>query len=326
MSHHYSGPNLAFPNGDARLNFTDLYAFPKAGDATKTILIMDVHPSFGVNPPGPTTTVPFSTDALYEVMIDTNGDAIAELAYSVRFAASKTGEQSATVRRIEGTRTDRTGNDGVVILEGAPVSMGREASVTNAGDYIFFAGWRSDPFFFDAQGALNNLKFTGADFFADKNICSIVLEVPNSQLGSDKMHLWARTVDGSSGGWVQADRGARPSQEPFLAGDEHQAYITGQPAQDARFIPVFAHSLEHTGGYAREEAARVAAAQLPDVMPYQPALQVKYPTNGRALTDDVEVYFLSVLTNGKVTGDGLSPHTDLLAEFPYVGPPHNTSL
>ncbi len=28
MSHHYSGPNLAFPGGDARLDFTDLYASP----------------------------------------------------------------------------------------------------------------------------------------------------------------------------------------------------------------------------------------------------------------------------------------------------------
>ena len=33
MSHHYSGPNLAFPGGDARLDFTDLYAFPKPGDS-----------------------------------------------------------------------------------------------------------------------------------------------------------------------------------------------------------------------------------------------------------------------------------------------------
>ena len=32
MSHHYSGPNLAFPRGDARLDFTDLYAFPKPGE------------------------------------------------------------------------------------------------------------------------------------------------------------------------------------------------------------------------------------------------------------------------------------------------------
>src|SRR5258705_2115937 len=52
MSHHYSGPNFAFPRGDARLDFTDLFAFPKPGDPSKSILIMDVHPSVGVTPPG----------------------------------------------------------------------------------------------------------------------------------------------------------------------------------------------------------------------------------------------------------------------------------
>ena len=35
MSHHYSGPNFGFPRGDARLDFTDLYAFPKPNDACK---------------------------------------------------------------------------------------------------------------------------------------------------------------------------------------------------------------------------------------------------------------------------------------------------
>jgi hypothetical protein len=29
MSHHYSGPNIGFPRGDARLDLTDLYALPK---------------------------------------------------------------------------------------------------------------------------------------------------------------------------------------------------------------------------------------------------------------------------------------------------------
>ena len=52
MSHHYSGPDFSFPQGDARLDFTDLYAFPKPGDAGKSILIMNVHPSAGENPPG----------------------------------------------------------------------------------------------------------------------------------------------------------------------------------------------------------------------------------------------------------------------------------
>ena len=50
--------------------------------------------------------------------------------------------------------------------------------MTEAGGYRFFAGWRSDPFFFDTEGALNNLQFTGNDYFADKDVCSIVLEVP----------------------------------------------------------------------------------------------------------------------------------------------------
>jgi hypothetical protein len=50
MSHHYSGPNFGFPHGDARLNLTDLYAFPKPGGAGKSILIMNVHPSHLLNP------------------------------------------------------------------------------------------------------------------------------------------------------------------------------------------------------------------------------------------------------------------------------------
>jgi hypothetical protein len=45
MSHHYSGPDWGFPRGDARLDLTDLYAFPKPGDAGKSIVIMNVHPS-----------------------------------------------------------------------------------------------------------------------------------------------------------------------------------------------------------------------------------------------------------------------------------------
>ena len=70
MSHHYSGPDFGFPQGDARLDFTDLYAFPKPGDAGKSILIMNVHPSASENPPGPTTTEPFAPEALYEIKID----------------------------------------------------------------------------------------------------------------------------------------------------------------------------------------------------------------------------------------------------------------
>src|ERR1700722_6736341 len=100
MSHHYSGPDFGFPQGDARLDLTDLYAFPKPGEAHKSILIMNVHPSAVVNPPGRTTTEPFSPEALYELKIDTNGDAVADIAYRVRFAFAHDGSQTATLRRV----------------------------------------------------------------------------------------------------------------------------------------------------------------------------------------------------------------------------------
>ncbi len=110
MSHHYSGPDFGFPHGDARLDLTDLYAFPKPGEADKSILIMNVHPSAVVDPPGPTTREPFAPTALYEFKIDTNGDAVAEIAYRVRFSSREDGSQTATLRRVEGAQACGTGD------------------------------------------------------------------------------------------------------------------------------------------------------------------------------------------------------------------------
>lgn len=322
MSHHYSGPDFDFPQGDARLDFTDLYAFPKPVDAAKSILIMNVHPSEGVNPAGPSTAVPFAPEATYELKIDTDGDLVANIAYRVRFSPYKHGAQTATLRRVEGEQVAGTGDGGQTIIEGAPVSTGREARVPEARDYRFFAGWRSDPFFCDVKGAKNNLQFTGDDFFADKDVCSIVIEVPNSALGAKEVRLWARTLTpDDGGGWLQVERGARPAQAVLLV-EERDAYLGGEPTDDGRFLASFAHALEHTGGYASAEAKRVAATLLPDVLPYDPARPASFPDNGRTLTDDGFDFFMRVLTNGKVKGDNVGPHDDFLLEFPYVGPPH----
>ena len=325
MSHHYSGPNIGFPRGDARLDLTDLYAFPKPGDPGKSIFIMNFHPSAGLNPPGPTTSEPFAPEARYELLIDTDSDAVADIGYEVRFSSFAGGIQSATLRRFKGAKATETGAGGEVVVEGVPVSIGHEANVTQAGDHRFFVGWRSDPFFFDVLGTINQFQFTTGDFFLDKDTCSIALEVPNSLLGPKEVGLWARTLipaDGAGGGWIQADRGARPNQTPFLSGDHNDAYLAGEPADDARFVPVFAHSLEHTGGYSPEEAKLVAAKLLPDLLRYDPKRPASFPDNGRALDDDVSDPFLAILTNGKVTGDSVGPHHDLLDEFPYLGPPH----
>jgi hypothetical protein len=324
MSHHYSGPDFRFPQGDARLDFTDLYAFPKPGDASKSILIMNVHPSAGENPLGPTTTEPFAPEALYELKIDADGDAVADIAYRVRFSAFERSAQTAIVRRIDGLQANGTGDGGRVIVDGAPVSIGHEAKITEGGEIRFFAGWRSDPFFCDVEGAKNNLQFTGDDFFADKDVCSIVLEVPNSALGTREVRLWARTlVPDDGGGWIQVERGARPAQAVILV-EERDAYLGGEPANDERFLARFAHALEHTGGYTLAEAKRVAGTLLPDVLSYDPRRPASFPDNGRTLTDDAFDVFIRILTNGKVTEDKVGAHGDLLLAFPYVGPPHQS--
>ena len=49
---------------------------------------------------------------------------------------------------------------------------------------------------------------------------------------------------------------------------------------------------------------------------------VRFPHNGRTLTDDVVDLFFSIYANRNVT-DKVGPHGDLLDEFPYLGPPHN---
>ena len=112
-------------------------------------------------------------------------------------------------------------------------------------------------------------------------------------------------------------------QTVFLVGEEREAYLGGEPANDDRFIGVFAHELEHAGGYTPEDAKAVARKLLPDILSYHPNEPARFPQNGRTLTDDVVDPFFSILTNGRVTGDKVGPHKDLLDQFPYVGPPHD---
>lgn len=328
MSHHYSGPQLGFPNGDARFDFCDLYAFPKPDDVGKSILIMNVHPSSSLsvdlsnlNPPELTTSVPFAPDAIYELKIDTNGDSVADVTYRMVFSPLTSVGQTATLRLITGSQAAVAEGEGEVIVEGAAVSLDGEATIAEGAGHRLFVGWRSDPFFFDPPGAFNGFNFS-KDWFADKDVCSIVLEVPNSVFGSGKVALWARTMVSASGGWVQVDRGASAAQSVFLTNDKRDAYLAADPLDDANFIHTFAHSLEHTGGYGHGDAQRVAKSLLPDVLPFDHTQAASYPHNGRTLTDDVMGGFLAILTNGKVTTHGLSPHDDLLVDFPYVGRPH----
>jgi hypothetical protein len=69
-------------------------------------------------------------------------------------------------------------------------------------------------------------------------------------------------------------------------------------------------------------------AEYPQVDRFAPqtpnAKPATYP-NGRILTDDVYSLRFAWLSNGKIRPTGLKPHDNLLAHFPYLGPPTPSS-
>ena len=143
-------------------------------------------------------------------------------------------------------------------------------------------------------------------------------------LGTDPtIGVWASISRRRDGGTLeQMDRGGNPTINPFINPDgEKNLYNSRQPADDvANYLGPWSKILEN-GGYSPEDATAAAMQVLPDILQYDRTKPAAYP-NGRTLTDDVYSYRFAWLSNGKVPPTGLQPHDDLLAEFPYVGPPN----
>src|SRR5207249_11743569 len=90
-------------------------------------------------------------------------------------------------------------------------------------------------FFFDLLGLLNGLKFTGSDFFIDKNVFGIALELPNALLGENpNIGLWARTLVPMTmqpDHLTQADQMGRPAiNTVFNHGADKNTFNNTQPA------------------------------------------------------------------------------------------------
>ena len=195
--------------------------------------------------------------------------------------------------------------------------------MTTASPYRFFAGFRSDPFFFDLLGFLNGLTFTGSDFFIDKNVFGIVLEVPNSALGPNShVGVWARCARRQTGRLVQIDRMGRPAiNTVFNHGADKNTFNSITPDMDrAQFEGSFVATLE-SFGYSPSDATGIAEILLPDILTYDYSSAAGF-LNGRRLSDDVIDIELNLVTKGAVATDGVGVHTDLLPDFPYLGNPH----
>jgi Domain of unknown function (DUF4331) len=324
MSNHFSADNLKFPGDDRRLDFTDLFMFSSPDDPDKTVLITDSNPTSAPPPiPAPTTGPEFYPGAVYRINIDNDGDALADVAFTFTFSEYQDGRQTGTAWYATGAQARQPEPAGQVLTTDIPVSFDGTVQPVEASGIRIFAGLRSDPFFADVEGALHGFQWTGHDDFAGNNVASVVLEVPRDMLGGQVIGVWASISRYEDGILVTMDRGGNPTINPFINPDgEKNLFNTRQPVDDvANYLGPWSKILENAGGYT-PEAARAAALQvLPDILHYDRTKPATYP-NGRVLTDDVYSLRFAWLTNGKVPPSGLKPHSDLLARFPYLGPPN----
>jgi hypothetical protein len=307
--HHNDAPNL-----DPRTDITDLYVFQKPGDISKSILILNV------NPEAPTHANCFDPQASYELKIDINEDFEADVAFHILFSTLDEGQQITTVYRAIGEAARGAGPVGEAIIQLAPVSLGWEALITASGDYRFFAGLRSEPFFADPEGFVNNMQWTGRDYWGGKNVFGIVLEVPNSALGSHpRIGVWGRTMVRVHGTFISVNQMGRPGTNVFRQGADTN---TIPPAQQREHFTSQYVAMFQTFGYSEAEADNLALQWLPDILPYDYTSPAGYP-NGRQLADDIVDNLVEIMTQGKMKDDLVTPHTNYLVEFPYLGVPHD---
>ncbi|HME48628.1 DUF4331 family protein [Mycobacterium sp.] len=333
MSNHFTGLSLGPPLGDQRLDLCDLYAFQAPTDPTRTVLILNANPNADALRP----------DAIYRLALDNDGDLLNDIAFSYVFSVPQGGRQTADVFLARGQEARSPEAVGTKLFSDVDVSFGPTPNIVESGPFMFFAGARSDAFFFDYDGIKNlfdtsggrnftaphlggTSPWTGQDSNTEANVFSMVIEMPTSELGANPdIRIWGRCSLRRDGELVHVDRAGHPSVSSFFNTDEtKEEYNASEPPNDrARWLDQFVHLMGHTGNYTRAEAIAAIDAEgtLPDMLTFNPSQPARYP-NGRVFTDDVIDYRLSFLSKGDIPPPGLAPHTDTLNEFPYLGTPH----
>jgi hypothetical protein len=200
---------------DPTADNTDLYAFRSPDRPDTVTIISNVLP--GEDPAAGPNWYRFSPTARYNVYIDRDGDARADVTYRFRFQ-NRAGQfflgntvQDYTVTRI-------TGSTSTVVARGAtpPNNIGPKttpnyrqlaasAVLPMEGGGLVFAGQREDAFFGDIGGVFDLLNFRrgtggtggGKDFFAGYGVHALALQVPISQLDD---------ADHTIGIWTGVDR------------------------------------------------------------------------------------------------------------------------
>lgn len=271
-SSHREAPLIA---ADPQADNTDVYAFVSP-DAPKTVTIASNFIPFEEPAGGPNFYM-FGTGVRYEVRIDNNADAHADIVYRWTFTNHtrnpdtflyNTGPvtslddpdlnmyQTYDVQRIShGTTTTIVHNAVAVPSRVGTASMPdysdlRDQGIVSTGNTKVFAGQADDPFFADLR-VFNllyggNLSETGDDTLQGYNVNALALQVPKAQLAKSGdaasnpiVGIWSTASRRAPGGrWVQVSRLGNPLvNEVVIPSGKKDLWNASKPANDAQFLP-----------------------------------------------------------------------------------------
>jgi hypothetical protein len=309
--HRDSPATTAAPRSD----INDVYLF-RGEQANGAVLAMTVNP---LTSPGDTGQLRLDPATLYEFKVDTNGDAVADIAYKFRFSGNAA-TQDVTVHRATGAAAVSNEPGGELILSGQTSTGNSVKTITDATGRKAYVGPRDDPFFFDLAGFQAGLKFTGVDTFKGTNVTAIVLEVPS--LPAQAIGIWGTTSKQNNlGQWAQLERMGRAAiNTVFIPSDQKDAFNTNTPDRDeAIYTDEVTAALNSLMSPATDA---LAGLLLPDILTADFGMPIGY-LNGRDLDDDVIDISLQAITGNTAASD-MVPANDRAfpGTFPYLAAAH----
>lgn len=300
-----------------RSDINDVYFF-RGEQAAGAVLVMTVNP---LTSPADTAGLRLDTGTLYEIKVDTNADAVADISYKFQFAGTGA-VQDVTITRATGAAAIANTPGGDVILQGK-TSTGSGVTTIEGANRKAYVGPRDDPFFFDLAGFQAGLKFTGVDTFKGTNVTALVLEVPS--LPAQQLGIWGTTSKMNNlGQWTQLERMGRPAiNTVFIPSDQKDTYNTNTPDRDkAIYTDEVTAALN---SLASPATAALAGLLLPDILTADFTKPIGY-LNSRDLDDDVIDISLQAITGNNAASDMVNANDKAFSStFPYLAAPHGAA-
>jgi uncharacterized protein DUF4331 len=330
MSDHLDGLTAA---NDPRLDICDVYLFRRTG----TVLVMNVNPGGDDG---------FHHEAVYELKVDTDDDAVEDITFRVTFGdVEDDGQQRATLSVLSGANArDRD-------AQGAVLARGRTGEPVDGPSGIrFWAGVAAEPFYIEGsvvtavRTALlegSELDLSGFDpaaatnLFGDANVHSIVVEVPDGYFLTPEIGFWAAIAVPTDAldDWRQTDRAAIPLVSTLFGFNEADDYNAGHPSADvplwgAKIESMIASAVKANGTHDDPDgyATGIRSILAPDVLRYRIGGAARFADgqhNGRDLTESSPEEMFGLVLNRQISMalDSSSATGQLRREFPYLGQP-----